>query len=282
MKNLLTLIQLELYKIVTKPRSFIGFGAITAIVLLVQFALYIDGKTYWEFVTQSLEQTFTINGTIFNGNLVCFIILQMLLVQMPLMIALVTGDLISGESATGTIRLIATKPVSRAQILLAKYVAGSIYTILLILWLGFIAYGLSLLIFGHGDLIVLKSDGLVILRDADVAWRFFAAFFVAFLSLMVVGTFSLMLSCFTDNSIGPIIITMAVIILFTIIGTFDIPIFDRIKPFLFTTHMIVWRNIFDDPIPKEQIFESVIILLLHIAGFLGISFYHFTRKDIQN
>ena len=282
MKNLLTLIRLELYKIVTKPRSFIGFAAITAIVLLVQVALYIDGKTYWEFVTQSLEQTFTIDGKIFNGNLVCLIILQMLLVQMPLMIALVTGDLISGESATGTIRLIATKPVSRAEILLAKYIAGAIYTLLIILWLGLIAYGLSLAVFGHGDLIVLKSDGLVILRDSDVAWRFFTAFFVAFLSLMLVGTFSLMLSCFTDNSIGPIIITMAVIILFTIIGTFDIPIFDRIKPFLFTTHMIVWRNLFDNPIPKQQIFESVLILLAHIAAFLGISFYHFTRKDIQN
>jgi ABC-2 type transport system permease protein len=282
MKALVTLIQLEIYKIITKPRSFIGFAAITSIVFIVQFALYIDGKTYWEFVTQSLEQTFTIDGTIFNGNLVCFIILQMLLVQMPLMIALVTGDLISGESATGTIRLVATKPVSRAQILLAKYIAGAIYTLLVILWLGVIAYGLSMIIFGHGDLIVLKSDGMVIIRDADVTWRFFAAFFVAFLSLMVVATFSLMLSCFTDNSIGPIIITMAVIILFTIIGTIDIPLFDRIKPFLFTTHMIVWRNIFDNPIPKEQILQSVVILALHIAGFLGISFYHLTNKDIQN
>ena len=282
MKSLLSLIGLEIYKIITKPRSFIGFAAITAIVFIVQFALYVDGKSYWEFVTQSLEQTFTIDGTIFNGNLVCFIILQMLLVQMPLMIALIMGDLVSGESATGTIRLVATKPVSRAEILLAKYLAGAIYSVLLILWLGVIAYGLSLLIFGHGDLVVLKSDGLVILRDADVAWRFFSAFFIAFLSLMVVGTFSLMLSCFTDNSIGPIIITMSVIILFTIIGTFDIPLFDRIKPFLFTTHMIVWRNIFDNPIPKAQIIESVSILLLHIAGFLGISFYHFTTKDIQN
>jgi ABC-2 type transport system permease protein len=92
----------------------------------------------------------------------------------------------------------------------------------------------------------------------------------------------MMLSCFTDNSIGPIIITMAVIILFTIIGTIDIPVFDKIKPLLFTTHMIVWRNLFDNPVPTEQILQSVGILIAHIAAFLGISFYHFTRKDIQN
>jgi ABC-2 type transport system permease protein len=282
MKSLLTLIQLELYKIITKPRSFIGFGAVTAIVFLIQFALWLDGKTYWSFVTQSLEQSFDISGIIFNGNLVCFIILQTLLVQLPLMIALVTGDLISGEAATGTIRLIATKPVSRAQILTAKFLAGAIYTVLLILWLGVIAYGLSLLIFGHGDLIVLKSDELVIVRDADVAWRFFAAFFVAFLSLTVVATFSLMLSCFTDNSIGPIIVTMAVIILFTITGTLDVPFFEHIKPFLFTTHMIIWRNLFDNPLPKDQIVTSILVLIGHIVAFLSVSFYHFTRKDIQN
>jgi ABC-2 type transport system permease protein len=282
MKTLMTLVRLELYKIVTKPRSFIGFAAITAVVFVIQFALYIDGKSYWDFLVQSLDKIFDITGIVFNGNLVCFIILQTLLVQMPLMIALVTGDLVSGESATGTIRLIATKPVSRSMILWSKYIAGFIYTILIVVWLGIIGLGLSQVLFGRGDLIVLKSDGLTVLRDADVMWRFYSAFFVALLSLTLVGTFSLMLSCFTDNSIGPIIITMAVIILFTIIGTIDIPFFDHLKPFLFTTHMIVWRNLFDNPVPMAQILQSVLILIGHIVAFMGISFYHFSQKDIQN
>jgi ABC-2 type transport system permease protein len=206
----------------------------------------------------------------------------MLIVQMPLMIALVTGDLISGEAAGGTIRLLLTKPVSRANILMAKYLAGSIYTFLLILWLGVLALGVGRLIFGHGDLMVLKSEELVILRDGDILWRFMGAFVIAFLSLNVVATFSLMLSCFTDNSIGPIITSMSVIILFTIIGTIDIPFFDQMKPFLFTTHMIIWRNLFDNPLPKTQIYTSLAVLAGHIMLFLSIAFYHFTRKDIHN
>jgi ABC-2 type transport system permease protein len=279
---MINLIQLELFKIVTKPRSYMGFLAITVIVLLIQFAFYVDGKQYLEFIFQSLQNSFQIEGNILNGALICFIILQMLIVQMPLLVALVTGDLVSGEAASGTIRLLLSKPYSRAQILWAKHIAGSIYTFALILWLGLLALGVGLLVFGTGDLVVLKSDELIILRADDVIWRFIGAFFVAFLSLSVITTFSLMLSCFTDNSITPIVASMSVIIIFTIIGTLDVPLFDTIKPALFTTHMIIWRNLFDNPLPKEQIAISLSVLFGHIVLFLSIAFWHFTRKDIQN
>ena len=275
-----TLLFSELFKIAAKPRSYIGFVAITAIVLLIELALWLDGSAYIDFILQSLEQSFSVQGNILNGNLVAFIILQTLIVQMPLLVALVSGDLISGEAATGTIRLLLTKPYSRTQVLWAKFGAAGIYVFFLILWLGLLALGAGLFLFGSGDLIVLKSDALVILKGSDTLWRFFAAFGAAFLSLLVVATFALMLSCFTDNSIGPIIASMSVIILFTIIGTMEAPLFERITPYLFTTHMIVWRNLFDSTLDYALILRSMGILLGHTAVFLGVSFFHFSKKDI--
>jgi ABC-2 type transport system permease protein len=274
------LLQVELFKIFSKPRSYIGFAAITAIVLLIEIALYLDGKTYISFILQSLEQSFNVQGNLLNGYLVCFIILQTLIVQMPLLVALVTGDSISGEAASGTLRLMLSRPFSRYQIVMAKWIAGSVYTLALLVCLGLLALGGGLLLFGEGDLIVLKSDSLVILRSNDVLWRYLLALSLAFLSLLTVATFALMLSCFTDNSIGPIVSAMAVVILFTIIGTLDVPLFDKIKPFLFTTHMIIWRNLFDNPIDKLQIAISVTVLVFHIGCFLGISLWHFGKKDI--
>ena len=73
---------------------------------------------------------------------------------------------------------------------------------------------------------------------------------------------------------------MAVIILFTIIGTMEIPFFNKINPFLFTTHMVIWRSFFDNPLPMEQIKISVSVLCLHIVLFLGIAVWRFNRKDI--
>ena len=279
---MINLIKLELFKIVTKPRSYLGFLAITVVVILIQLAFYVDGKQYIEFIFQALQNSFQIEGNILNGSLICFIILQMLIIQMPLLVALVTGDLVSGEAASGTIRLLLSKTYSRGQILWAKFIAGNIYTFALILWLGILALGIGLWVFGTGDLVVLKSDELVILRADDVIWRFLGAFFVAFFSLSVITTFSLMLSCFADNSITPIVASMSVIIIFTIIGTFYVQLFDTIKPALFTTHMIIWRNLFDNPLPTSQIVTSLAVLFGHIVLFLSVAFWHFKRKDIQN
>lgn len=275
------LIRTELYKIAKRPRSYIGFAAILLIVAIIEFALYVDGASYIEFIFQQLESFLSIEGKVLNGYLVCFIILQTLIIQMPLLVALVTGDVISGEAANGTLRLLLTRPVSRSEVVMAKYIAGSFYVLLLLLLLGALALGGSLLLFGEGDLIILKSETIIVLKSNDVLWRFYAAFGIAFLSLSVISSFSLMLSCFTDNSIGPIILTMAVIVIFTIIGSFDLPLFDHIKPFLFTSYMIVWRNMFDQPVDWSIMQTSILVLILHILLFLGVSLYYFNRKDIH-
>ncbi|MCS6819703.1 MAG: ABC transporter permease, partial [Chitinophagales bacterium] len=275
---MLRLIWLECFKIIKKPRSYIGFAAITVIVTLIQVALLADGDEYISFILQSLEQSFLVEGKLLNGYLVCFIILQTLIVQMPLLVALVTGDLVSGEAAAGTLRLLLTRPFSRTQIIIAKWLSGAIYTFILLCWLGALALGVSLMLFGEGDLMVLKNDALVILRSNDVLWRYITALSLAFLSLLTVATFSLMLSCLSDNSIGPIVSAMAVIILFTIIGSLDVPLFDKIKPFLFTTHMIIWRNMFDSPVPLQQIIISISVLVVHITIFLSFSLIYFRTK----
>jgi ABC-2 type transport system permease protein len=277
-KNLIN----EYVKILAKPRSYIGIGALTVLILLIIFAMKADGESILSFATASFEQTLSFSGNILNGNLIAYIVLQMLIVHVPLLIALVTGDLLSGEAAMGTIRMLATKPISRTKIVLSKFIAGSSYVLVIVLWMGFLAVILSGWLFGKGDLIVLNSDGLIILKGADVSWRFMAGFVVAFLALLTVSSLSLCLSAFAENSIGPIVSTMAIIILFTIIGTLDVTIFDSIKPYLFTTHMASWRSFFEDPVDWRSIWESIIILVVHNVLFLFVALWKFNRKDITS
>ena len=270
----------EVIKIALKPRSYLGIAAITVLVGVILFALKSDGMSIISFVTSSFEQTLSFEGNVLNGNLVAFIILQMLIVQIPLLIALVTGDLVSGEAAMGTIRLLLTQPISRTQLLLSKFMAGGIYTLIVIVWLGFMSVIMGKMIFGTGDLMVLNSDGLVILQEADVNWRYLGGFLVAFLALFTVSSLSICLSCFTDNSIGPIVTTMSIILLFTIIGTLDVHVFDSIRPFLLTTHMASWRSFFEDPLPIQDIKNSILILFIHNILLISISIYVFNKKDI--
>jgi len=209
-------------------------------------------------------------------------VLQMLIVHIPLLVALVTGDLLSGEAAMGTLRMLLTKPISRSQVVYSKLIAAAVYTLILVVWMGFLALVVGRWMFGTGDLIVLNSDGLVILNYTDILWRYGLAFAVAYLALMTIATLSIAFSAFADNSIGPIVSTMAVIILFTIIGSLDVSGFDLVKPWLFTTHMASWRSFFNDPVPWVAIQKSVFILLVHNILFVAIAIFKFKRKDITS
>src|ERR1700741_1502093 len=110
-----TLLQFELYKIFRRPRTYIAFVAITALILIVQFGLKVDGSSYTEFMSQSVSSSFQIEGNVLNGYLVCYVILQLLLVHVPLLITLIAADMISGESNMGTLRLLMSKPFTRTQ-----------------------------------------------------------------------------------------------------------------------------------------------------------------------
>jgi ABC-2 type transport system permease protein len=245
-----------------------------------------------QFGLQSFTDSFDINGNIMNGYLMAYIILQLMLVHVPLLIALVAGDMISGEAAQGTLRVLLTKPISRAKLIAGKFSATAIYTITLLIWMAVWALGISMIVFGVDDMLILKSDLVTQIVKTDILWRYAAAFGFAALAMTTVAAMSFFLSLFAENSIGPIMATMSIIIVFTILNTLDLPIFDKVKPFLFTSHMLGWKGFFDVQINgnNEQIVGSIEniqavmisagILLLHIIGFLIASVVVFRKKDV--
>lgn len=292
-----TLFKIELYKIFSKPRTYISFIAIAVIVLLIQLALRADGSTWIKLMFGGMKDMFTLkDGNVLNGYFICFLILNTLLIQVPLLVALVTGDLIAGEANMGTLRLLVTKPISRTEIILAKFCAGLIYTFILLVWMAILALLLSIAIFGKDDLLVNKSYTVIQFfvdkSGDDVMWRYVCGFALAFLALATVAALSFMLSVFAENSIGPIVTTMSIIIVFSIISTMDLPLFAKINPYLFTSYMTSWKGFFNMATSETQgairgtvysvsaLVKAAFVLLGHILLFLGIAWYGFKKKDI--
>ncbi len=286
------LLKIELFKIFKRPRTYISFGAVAVLVGIIQFGLKVDGDAYIGFMLRDVSLTLDVEGKVLNGYLICFIILQLLLVHVPLLITIISGDLISGEANMGTLRLLLTKPVSRTEVVIAKFGAAAVYSILLLVWMAILALLLSLVIFGSGDLLNLKSDYIVQLKSFDIFWRYMAAFAFAAVAMLTVAALAFLLSVFAENSIGPIVATMSVIIMFTILSTLDIPVFNAIKPFLFTTYMIGWKGFFDVKVSADNeaiissiqnlrgVLQAAGILTAHIIGFLGVAIIAFRKKDI--
>ena len=279
---MMQLIRQELYKIFRRPRTYIGFAIIAAITLIIELALYSDGEAFINFALQSITEQFDVQGRIVNGYLVTYIILQSLIINIPLLVALVAGDVLAGEANIGTLRLLLTKPVSRSQLVWAKFTASVVYTLLLLVWLALISLGLSLLIFGEGDLLNMKSGEMVMLLKGDVMWRYMAAFGFAALAMTSVAALAVLLSVFAENSIGPRVSTMGIILFFTIITNLGLPSFELIKPWIMTTHMIAWKGFFSEPVPYAAILNSAIVLLVYTGIFLTTTIVVFNRKDIKS
>lgn len=275
-----TVLAIELYKVFKRPRTYISFIAIAAIVLLIQLALWMDGESYVKFMLQTIDNSFEVKGRIMHGYLICYLILQTLLIHVPLLIALIGGDMIAGEANMGTLRLIMSKPVSRTQLWMSKFLATMTYTFLLLLWMALLSLVFSVWVFGTGDMLIFKSEEIVVIQKMDILWRYMASFGFAMIAMTTVAALSFLLSLFADNAIGPIVTTMSVIIVCTILSTMDLPLFNLIKPYLFTSHILGWKGFFDDPVYYPGILRSALFLLAHIIVFVGGGLWWFKRKDV--
>ena len=292
------LLQIELYKISRRPRTYIAFAAISAIVFIFQFAFKADGESYMNLMMQSVQDSFELNKTkAINGYFMCYIILNTLLVQVPVLVALIAGDAISGEANMGTLRLLITRPVSRTQLLMAKFIASFVFTVVLLLWMALMALFLSMLIFGVDDMLIFRVKGeesqIMQITADDVLWRYTAAFGYAAVALTVIASIALFLSIYAENSIGPIVATVCIVIVCTVISNINVPVIDRnVKPWLFTSYLVGWKGFFyiatnadGEPIKGSlenwpAIRNSLYILFAHISVLLGLSTYVFNRKDI--
>lgn len=273
------LISIEIYKIFSKGRTYIGFGAIAIIVLAVQLGVYLEGQDALDFLFQSLKDTFVFQGNLINAYFITYLVLNTLWIHVPVLVALVTGDLVAGEANSGTFRLLLTRPVSRIKLLAAKFIAGWIYTVALIVLMALLSLGLGVVFFGTGDLIVFKGT-INIFEAKEVFLRFMAAFGYGIITMTAVVSLAFMLSVFSDNSIGPIIGAIAIIIAITIITTVGNSVLKPVNPYLFTTYLPAWQLFFDFQLNFPKIFHAIKIELLYTVIFLFVAFYYFRKKDI--
>jgi ABC-2 type transport system permease protein len=292
------LLQIELFKISRRPRTYIAFAVITALCLVFQFAFKMDGKSYMDMMLQSAGSEFEVNkDKAINGYFMCYIILNTLLIQVPILVALIAGDSISGEANMGTLRLLISKPISRTQLILVKFLASVVFTFMLLLWMAVCALLLSMLIFGVDDMTIFRVKGeeslIMVIKQDDILWRYAAAFAFATVALTVIATLALFLSIFAENSIGPIVASVSIVIVCTVISNINVPVIDKnIKPWLFTSDLVGWKGFFyikvdDDNQPIKGSLEnwpairnSLFKLFANIALLLSASILVFRKKDI--
>lgn len=273
------LIYFEIVKTFLKKRTYIGFALVAVIVPLVEIAMKIEGGRFVNAMLRTLQQDFFFIGNLFNGWLVSYNMMNSLWVHIPLLISFVAGDMLAGEATAGTYRLILIKPVSRTRIFFSKYLTTILYTLIFVIFLATLSIGLALILLGRGDLLVI-GRGILILPESDVAWRFVLAYLLAAWMMLTIASLAFLFSSFVENAIGPIVGTMGVLMVFTIVMVLPLEVFEGVRPYLFTFYSNVWQKAFFDPVPWDDIFKSIAILGAYSVAFVASAWLIFLRKDI--
>jgi len=273
------LIHFEIYKLIRQPRVWLTLAVMTVLLFLINLGMALDGQKMFELLLQPLSDQFIISGNLVNGNLIAYVALNMLWVHIPVLLVIVTGDLVSGEFEAGTIRLVMCSSWTRIQWLTAKVMAALLFIFVFMLFSGLVMFIPAHLIFGSGDLIVF-SGGIQILEEQGVLWRFLVALLFGTLGMMTFAAISILFSVLLRNSLAAILVSLGILIVSTLLQTFGMGIFESWRQLLFTWHMAQWQQLFFNEVEMAPLYRSAVVLLAHQAVVLAIAYVRFNRMKI--
>jgi ABC-2 type transport system permease protein len=239
----------------------------------------LEGELVISRILKGFSKDFLFFGNLFNGWFVAQQIMNSLWIHIPLLISFVAGDQLAGEATGGTYRLILIRPVSRTRIFIVKYISIVFYTVVFVLFLAGLSIGLALILLGRGDLLIIMR-GILVIPEADVAWRFLIAYLLASWSMIMIASISFFFSSFVENAIGPIVATMGLLIISLVITVMPIEMFALVKKILFTQHLNVWQKLFQDPVPWNEIKLGVTHLGIWTSVAVVSAWWVFVKKDI--
>jgi ABC-2 type transport system permease protein len=273
----------ELWKLFGKKRTYLGFGMLllaqSAFILLLRFHKW----SLQAEMTRVLEGNGYVASKFFSNLTIATISLfATAYILVPLYVSLVGGDLVAKEAEDGTLRMILSRPVSRLRLLLLKWVAGAVFSFVLIL--SFALYGaiFSRFFFPSGGLFVaLPWEGVFGIFEGMEGWQRYAmAHLVLTLKACTIMSLAFMFSCFDIKPAAATIVTISLVLICKIIQ--DTPVFHHLQEWLFTYHLNVWTYFFMQPIPWWRVGESLSILAGSNLTFLVIGCTAFQVRDIKS
>ncbi len=276
---MIRLIQFETYKLIRQPRVWLTFGLMTLMMFLINLGMALDGEKMFEILLRPLSGQFIISGKLVNANLIAYVALNMLWVHIPILLVIVTGDLVSGEFEAGTVRLILCSTWTRSQWLTAKVTTALIYVFVFMLFSGVLMLVPATLVFGQGDLLVFNS-GIQVIDAQGTLWRFVLALLYGTLGMMTFASISILFSILLRNSLAAILVSLGILIVSTLLQTFGMGIFESWRHFLFTWHMAQWQNLFYNDVDIMPLYRSAVVLLAHQVLVLSVAYVWFNRMKI--
>jgi ABC-2 type transport system permease protein len=194
---------------------------------------------------------------------------------LPVVAALVAGDIFANEDGNGTLKTILTRSVDRGQVFAAKAMAAFTYATVVVLFTATVATLAGIGSWGFHSVttfsgtVVSAPEALLLVLGINLAYL---------IPLFAIASIGLMLSAVTRNSAGAVVGTIGLVILLFIVA--QIPGLEGIQRYLLTEQLQNWQGLLRTPTDWAPIAHSAWVCALYGVPALVAGYLVLLRRDV--
>ena len=207
------------------------------------------------------------------------------IVLMPIVVATLAGDCVAGEMQEGSLKLYVSRPRSRSRIILSKFFAVYLATLLYCLYFAVlnIAIGVLVLNISPTQLVMLTDrvfgTDVVIMGVRGALLRYFAATVYFSFSLTALGAITLFFSTVFNRMSAATVTVISFYFVSYVIAA--LPFSESIRPYrlseIMNNSFLLWLS----PLPVNKLLVNLSTLSLYTVGFLLLATLMFNYKDLK-
>ena len=258
----------EVAKLLAQKRTYLGLGAATIVpvIFVVVLVLQTAGPN-------DVPLGRYIRDT---GLAVPFVVLFFMSIWgLPLITALVAGDIVASETHNGTLKTILTRSRERGEVFAGKALATATYTLAVVFAMGLVGLVAGSMAWGFHPLTSLSGTkvsaghGLVLLLLSMLIYA---------LALAGIASFGVLLSTVTRNSAASVVGALMWALLMQLVGV--LPGTESIRPYLLGTQFSAWHGLLRVPADWTPVIRALWICALYSGLPLIGAYLVFLRRDV--
>lgn len=276
------MIVIELVKLFRRPRVWVSITLLCALPAVVAIFLATSGLAPPPGQGSAFLSAVLRDGTLFPLAALAIV----LPVFLPVTVAVIAGDAVAGEAATGTLRYLLVRPVSRTRLLVAKLVALVAYVLLAVVVVAAVSLVVGVLAFGVGSPAAVGGAGGITslsgnpLSTGELVLRLVGAIAYVAISTLSVGAVALFLSTLTDSALAAAMGALATLVVSQVLVTLGAA--DSVQAYLPTRHWLAWIDLFREPIFWRDIQAGLAVQAGYVVVLLLAAWANFSTRDVTS
>jgi len=272
------LIYAEIFKLAKQSKTYYALASILIIEVIILLSAYFEGTNILNLLLENLRKSFYFQGSLLNGNLLQYLVLNTLWFHLPLIIMIVVSGTLTTEYKDKTVQAVMLQPVKKWQWILSKYIVAILFTVLVVIALYVTSYWLCRGLFGAGDLVV-YLDGLNFFPAKESAYRIRWAFVAGSLSMLFFAVSSLTIAVWLKDVTKTWIVCSLFLIVCNLLLKIDLGN-AWLNQYSFVKLNDTWQYFFQFTIPYRTILINWWILVGYIILMGAAGIYVFHKRDI--